>query len=69
VVLAARGIALALHGKRALGPRALSVAAIPTSILMNRGRNELAHCGIWVMLSVAYAVASVLVSGRGSARG
>ena len=35
VVFAALGIALALHGKRALRPRALNLAAVATSIFMN----------------------------------
>jgi hypothetical protein len=61
VVFASLGIALALHGKRALRARALNVAAVATSI----GMNFLAATGgswrdvaIWVMPSVAYAVAS-----------
>jgi hypothetical protein len=60
VVFAALGIALALQGRRALRPRALNVAAVATSI----GMNYLAAAGgwrdaaIWVMPSVAYAVAS-----------
>src|SRR6266704_210632 len=60
VVFAALGIALALQGKRALRPRALNVAAVATSI----GMNYLAatagwrDAAIWVMPSVAYAVAS-----------
>lgn len=60
VVFAALGIALALQGRRALRPRVLNVAAVATSI----GMNYLAaaagwrDAAIWVMPSVAYAVAS-----------
>jgi len=60
VVFATLGIALALQGKRALRPRALNVAAVATSI----GMNYLAaaagwrDAAIWVMPSIAYAVAS-----------
>jgi hypothetical protein len=61
VVFASLGIALALHGKRALRARALNIAAVATSI----GMNFLAATGgswrdvaIWVMPSVAYTVAS-----------
>jgi hypothetical protein len=61
VVFASLGIALALHGKRALRARVLNIAAVATSI----GMNFLAATGgswrdvaIWVMPSVAYAVAS-----------
>ena len=61
VVFAALGIALALHGKRALRPRALNVAAVATSIFMNFAAAEGTNwrtVAIWVMPSVAYAVAS-----------
>lgn len=61
VVFAALGIALALHGKRALRPRALNLAAVATSIFMNfaaaAGTNW-RTVAIWVMPSIAYAVAS-----------
>jgi hypothetical protein len=60
VVFAALGIALALQGKRALRPRALNVAAVATSIGMNYLAATAGWRGaaIWVMPSVAYAVAS-----------
>jgi hypothetical protein len=60
VVFASLGIALALHGKRALRARALNVASVATSI----GMNALAagpgwrNAAIWVMPPVAYALAS-----------
>jgi Protein of unknown function (DUF2637) len=61
VVFAALGIALALHGKRALRPRALNLAAVATSIFMNFAAatgDGWRTVAIWVMPSIAYAVAS-----------
>jgi hypothetical protein len=60
VVFACLGIALALHGRRAVRARVLNVAAIGTSVFMNAiaaapGWRSLA---IWVMPPVAYALAS-----------
>jgi hypothetical protein len=60
VVFAALGIALALHGKRALRPRALNAACIGISLAMNalaagHGWRDLA---IWVMPAGVYALAS-----------
>jgi hypothetical protein len=60
VVFAALGVALALHGKRALRPRALNAACIGISLVMNAlasapGWRDLA---IWVMPSAVYALAS-----------
>jgi hypothetical protein len=60
VIFAALGVALALHGKRALRPRALNVACIGISLAMNalaagRGWRDLA---IWIMPAAVYAVAS-----------
>jgi hypothetical protein len=60
LIFAALGIALALHGKRAIRPRVLNVGAVATSIVMNllaagHGWRDLA---IWVMPPVAYALAS-----------
>ena len=60
VVFAALGIALALHGKRAVRPRALNAACVGISLVMNAlaagpGWRELA---IWVMPSALYALAS-----------
>jgi hypothetical protein len=59
-IFASLGIALALHGRRAIRPRILNVAAVGVSILMNAiaaapGWRELA---VWVMPAIAYAVAS-----------
>jgi len=60
VVFAALGVALALHGKRALRSRSLNAACIGISLGMNalaagRGWRDLA---IWVMPAAVYAVAS-----------
>ncbi len=59
-IFASLGIALALHGRRAIRPRILNVAAIGVSIFMNAiaaapGWREMA---VWVMPAIAYAVAS-----------
>jgi hypothetical protein len=60
VVFAALGVALALHGRWALRPRALNAACIGISLVMNAlaaspGWRDLA---IWVMPSALYALAS-----------
>jgi flagellar biosynthesis GTPase FlhF len=60
IVFAALGIALALHGKRAVRPRALNIACVGISLLQNAlaagtGWRDLA---IWIMPSAVYAVAS-----------
>ena len=60
LVFARLGIALALHGRRALRARALNLAAVGTSVFMNAiaaapGWRNLA---IWVMPPIAYALAS-----------
>jgi hypothetical protein len=60
VIFASLGVALALHGKRALRPRALNAACIGISLAMNalaaaRGWRDLA---IWVMPAAIYALAS-----------
>ena len=60
VVFASLGIALALHGRRAIRARALNVASIGVSVFMNAiaaspGWRSLA---IWAMPPVAYALAS-----------
>jgi hypothetical protein len=60
LIFATLGIALALHGKRAVRARVLNVAAVATSVAMNvfaagRGWRDLA---IWAMPPVAYALAS-----------
>jgi len=60
LVFACLGVALALHGRRALRARALNLAAVGTSVFMNAiaaapGWRNLA---IWVMPPIAYALAS-----------
>jgi hypothetical protein len=60
LVFASLGIALALHGRRAVRARALNVAAVGTSVVMNAlaaapGWRALA---VWVLPPVAYALAS-----------
>jgi hypothetical protein len=60
VVFASLGIALALHGRRAIRPRVLNVASVAVSVFMNAiaaapGWKSLA---IWAMPPVAYALAS-----------
>ena len=60
LVFACLGIALALHGRRALRARFLNVAAVGTSVFMNAiaaGPGWRAGA-IWVMPPVAYALAS-----------
>jgi len=70
LVFACLGIALALHGRRALRARALNLAATGTSVLMNAiaaapGWRNLA---IWAMPPVAYALASDTLIGVVRAR-
>jgi hypothetical protein len=60
LVFASLGIALALHGRRALRARTLNLAAVAASVLMNvlaaaPGWRNLA---IWALPPVAYALAS-----------
>jgi hypothetical protein len=60
LVFACLGIALALHGRRALRARALNLASVTASVFMNAiaaapGWRNLA---IWAMPPVAYALAS-----------
>ena len=60
LVFASLGIALALHGRRALRARALNLASVGTSVFMNvlaaaPGWRNLA---IWALPPVAYALAS-----------
>jgi len=60
LVFASLGIALALHGRRAVRARALNVAAVATSVAMNAlaaapGWRALA---VWVLPPTAYALAS-----------
>ena len=60
LIFAALGIALALHGKRAIRARTLNIACVMVSLAMNAlaaapGWHDLA---IWVMPSAVYALAS-----------
>lgn len=60
LIFAALGIALALHGKRAIRARVLNVACVGISLAMNAlasapGWRDLA---IWIMPSAVYALAS-----------
>ena len=60
LVFACLGIALALHGRRAIRPRFLNLASVGTSVFMNTiaaapGWRNLA---IWSMPPIAYALAS-----------
>jgi len=60
LIFATLGIALALHGKRAIRARVLNVGAVLTSVAMNvlaagHGWRDLA---IWAMPPIAYALAS-----------
>jgi hypothetical protein len=65
LIFASLGIALALHGKRAIRARILNVAAVAVSVFMNTvaaapGWRSVA---IWAMPPVAYALASDTVIG------
>lgn len=65
LIFASLGIALALHGRRAIRARVLNVAAVAASVFMNviaaaPGWKSLA---IWVMPPIAYALASDTVIG------
>jgi hypothetical protein len=60
VTFAALGIALALHGRRAVRARMLNLAAVGTSLGMNilAAGHGWQHLAIWVMPPAAYALAS-----------
>ena len=60
LVFACLGVALALHGRRALRARTLNVAAVGTSVFMNAIAAEPGwrNLAIWAMPPVAYALAS-----------
>jgi hypothetical protein len=60
LVFASLGIALGLHGRRAIRARLLNVGAVATSIFMNYAAAAPGWRGlaIWVMPPVAYALAS-----------
>ena len=59
-VFAALGIALALHGRRALRPRARNVGCVGLSVAMNAlaAAPGWRNVAIWVMPSAVYALAS-----------
>jgi hypothetical protein len=70
LVFACLGIALALHGRRAIRARILNAASVGTSVLMNTiaaapGWRNLA---VWAMPPVAYALASDTLIGVVRAR-
>lgn len=60
LIFAALGIALALHGKHALRPRALNLACVAISLTMNALASApgWASLAIWVMPAGVYALAS-----------
>ncbi len=60
LIFATLGIALALHGRRAVRARVLNVAAVATSVAMNvlAARHGWRDLAIWAMPPVAYALAS-----------
>jgi hypothetical protein len=60
LVFACLGIALALHGRRALRARALNLASVGTSVFMNTIAAEPGwrNLAIWALPPVAYALAS-----------
>jgi len=60
LVFACLGIALALHGRRALRARALNLASVGTSVFMNAIAAEPGwrNLAIWILPPVAYALAS-----------
>ena len=60
LVFACLGIALALHGRRALRARALNLAAVGTSVFMNVLAAEPGwrNLAIWALPPAAYALAS-----------
>jgi hypothetical protein len=59
-IFACLGIALALHGKRAIRPRLLNLGAVATSIFMNwlAADPGWRSAAIWIMPPTAYALAS-----------
>ncbi|MGH3405518.1 MAG: hypothetical protein ACRDRJ_23950 [Streptosporangiaceae bacterium] len=70
LIFASLGIALALHGRRAIRPRSLNVACIGISLAMNAlaaapGWRDLA---VWIMPATVYALASDTLIGVVRAR-
>ena len=70
VIFAALGIALALHGRRALRPRTLNVACVGISLTMNAlaAGHGWRDAAIWVMPAAVYALASDTLIGVVRAR-
>ena len=70
LVFACLGIALALHGRRALRARALNLASVGTSVFMNAIAAEPGwhNLAIWALPPVAYALASDTLIGVVRAR-
>ena len=60
LVFACLGVALALHGRRAIRPRALNLVAAGTSVFMNAIAAEPGwrNLAIWAMPPIAYVLAS-----------
>ncbi len=60
LVFASLGVALALHGRRAIRARVLNVGAVATSLAMNLLAAEAGwrNVAIWVMPPIAYALTS-----------
>ena len=60
LIFATLGIALALHGKRAIRARVLNVAAVVTSVAMNvlAAGHSWRDLAVWAMPPVAYALTS-----------
>jgi hypothetical protein len=60
LIFAALGVAVALHGRRAVRPRVLNAACIAVSLAMNAlaARHGWRDLAIWVMPAAVYALAS-----------
>jgi len=65
LVFACLGIALAVHGRRALRARALNLASVAASVFMNAIAAEPGwrNLAIWAMPPIAYALASDTLNG------
>ena len=70
LVFACLGVALALHGRRALRARALNLASVAASVFMNAIAAEPSwrNLAIWALPPVAYALASDTLIGVVRAR-
>jgi len=71
LIFAALGVAVALHGRRAVRPRVLNAACVGVSLAMNAlaARHGWRDLAIWVMPAAVYALASDTLIGvvRGQA--